>query len=84
MVQGAELIPYNIDSVLGQDTCIIHEDTLQYGAVTVTPAEAFSVPANIEQPLYYAPAERGMHQLQLSATDGYTTEFKTIEIIVTN
>ena len=58
--------------------------TLQYGAVTVTPAEAFSVPANSEQPLYYAPAERGIHRLQLSATDGYTTEFKTIEIIVTN
>ena len=58
--------------------------TLQYGAVTVTPAEAFSVPANIEQPLYYAPAERGMHRLQLSATDGYTTQFKTLEIIVTN
>ena len=52
--------------------------------MTVTPAEAFSVPANIEQPLYYAPAERGIHRLQLSATDGYTTEFKTIEIIVTN
>lgn len=58
--------------------------TLQYGAVTVTPAEAFSVPANIEQPLYYAPAERGIHKFQLSATDGHTTEYKTIEIIVTN
>lgn len=58
--------------------------TLQYGAVTITPAEAFSVPANMEQPLYYTPVERGMHRLQLSATDGYTTEFKTIEIIVTN
>ena len=58
--------------------------TLQYGAVTVTPAEAFSVPTNIEQPFYYVPAERGIHRLQLSATDGYTTEFKTIEIIVTN
>ena len=30
--------------------------TLQYGAVTITPAEAFSVPANMEQPLYYTPA----------------------------
>ena len=58
--------------------------TLQYGAVTITPAEAFSVPANMEQPLYYTPAERGIHRIQLSATDGYTTEFKTIEIIVTN
>ena len=58
--------------------------TLQYGAVTVTPTEAFSVPANIEQPLYYAPAGRGIHRFQFSATDGYTTEFKTIEIIVTN
>lgn len=25
MIQGAELIPYNIDSVLGQTSCIIHE-----------------------------------------------------------
>lgn len=25
MVQGAELIPYNIDSILGQTSCIIHE-----------------------------------------------------------
>lgn len=25
MVQGAELIPYNIDSVLGQSSCIFHE-----------------------------------------------------------
>lgn len=58
--------------------------TFQYGAVTITPAEAFSVPANMEQPLYYTPAERGIHRIQLSATDGYTTEFKTIEIIVTN
>ena len=58
--------------------------TLQYGAVTITPAEAFSVPANMEQPLYYTAAERGMHRLQFSATDGYTTQFKTLEIIVTN
>ena len=58
--------------------------TLQYGAVTITPAEAFSVPANMEQPLYYTPAERGIHRIQLSATDGYTTQFKTLEIIVTN
>ena len=58
--------------------------TLQYGAVAVTPAEAFSVPANMEQPLYYTPAERGIHRIQLSATDGYTTQFKTLEIIVTN
>ena len=28
MVQGAELIPYNIDSVLGQPSCIIHEGEL--------------------------------------------------------
>lgn len=28
MVQGAELIPYNIDSVLGQTSCIIHEGEL--------------------------------------------------------
>lgn len=35
--------------------------TLQYGAVAVTPAEAFSVPANMEQPLYYTPAAAGHH-----------------------
>lgn len=58
--------------------------TLQYGAVTITPTEAVSVPANMEQPLYYTPTARGIHRIQLSATDGYTTEFKTIEIIVTN
>lgn len=28
MVQGAELIPYNIDSVVGQTSCIIHEGEL--------------------------------------------------------
>ncbi len=28
MVQGAELIPYNIDSILGQTSCIIHEGEL--------------------------------------------------------
>lgn len=28
MVQGAELIPYNIDSILGQPSCIIHEGEL--------------------------------------------------------
>ena len=42
------------------------------------------VTANSEQPLYYTAAERGMHRLQFSATDGYTTQFKTLEIIVTN
>ena len=62
----------------------VYKRQLQYGAVAVTPAEAFSVPANSEQPLYYTAAERGMHRLQFSATDGYTTQFKTLEIIVTN
>ena len=28
MVQGAELIPYNIDSIVGQTSCIIHEGEL--------------------------------------------------------
>ena len=28
MVQGAELIPYNIDSLIGQTSCIIHEGEL--------------------------------------------------------
>ena len=28
MVQGAELIPYNIDSLIGQTSCIIHEGDL--------------------------------------------------------
>lgn len=58
--------------------------TLQYGAVGIEPTKAFSVPANIKQPLYYAPAERGIHKFQFSATDGHATEYKTIEIIVTN
>lgn len=58
--------------------------TLQYGAVSITPSVSFSVPANSEQPLYYAPNARGIHKLQFSATDGRTTEYKTIEIIITN
>lgn len=58
--------------------------TLQYGAVSVTPSVSFSVPANSEQPLYYAPNARGIHKLQFSATDGRTTEYETIEIIITN
>lgn len=58
--------------------------TLQYGAVILTPSKNFSVPANTEQPFYYIPNERGVHKLQFSATDGYTTEYKTIEIIITN
>lgn len=36
MVQGAELIPYNIDSVLGQDTCIIHEGELDAASSLAT------------------------------------------------
>lgn len=65
-----------------QYTQLAGNGTLQYGAVIITPGEAFSVPANTEQPLYYVPAERGVHRLQFSATDGYSTEFETIEIIV--
>lgn len=58
--------------------------TLQYGAVSVAPGVNFSVPANSDQPFYYAPAARGIHKLQFSATDGRTTEYKTIEIVITN
>lgn len=58
--------------------------TLQYGAVNLAPSVNFSVPANSEQPLYYTPDARGIHKLQFSATDGRTTEYKTIEIIITN
>lgn len=50
MVQGAELIPYNIDSILGQDSCIIHEGELDaassmaagYKSVISVPAGANS------------------------------------------
>lgn len=34
MVQGAELIPYNIDSVVGQTSCIIHEGELDAASST--------------------------------------------------
>lgn len=58
--------------------------TLQYGTVSVTPGVNFSVPANAKQPFYYAPDARGIHQLQFAATDGQTTAYRTIEIIITN
>lgn len=46
MVQGAELIPYNIDSVLGQDTCIIHEGELDAASSLATGFKSvISVPA---------------------------------------
>ena len=46
MMQGAELIPYNIDSVLGQDTCIIHEGELDAASSLATGFKSvISVPA---------------------------------------
>lgn len=58
--------------------------TLQYGAITVPSTGKFSIPAGGDQQLYYTPSIRGIHSLQFSATDGYSTEFKTIEIIITD
>lgn len=57
--------------------------TLQFGTITVPAANTFSLPANSEQTLYYIPSARGIHKLQFAATDGYTTEFKTIETLIT-
>lgn len=46
MVQGAELIPYNIDSVVGQTSCIIHEGELDAASsIAAGFASAISVPA---------------------------------------
>ena len=56
---------------------------LQYGAVTVGSGDRIAIPANVEQILYYIPDERGIHKLQFSATDGYTTQYANAEIIVT-
>ena len=36
MVQGAELIPYNIDSLIGQTSCIIHEGELDAASSIAT------------------------------------------------
>lgn len=46
MVQGAELIPYNIDSVVGQTSCIIHEGELDAASSIAAGFESvISVPA---------------------------------------
>ncbi len=46
MVQGAELIPYNIDSILGQTSCIIHEGELDAASsIAAGFKSAISVPA---------------------------------------
>lgn len=46
MVQGAELIPYNIDSVLGQTSCIIHEGELDAASsISAGFKSVISVPA---------------------------------------
>lgn len=70
--------------IITQFEQLANKGSLQFGAVTVASGEKFSIPANSPQTLYYTPSERGVHKLQLSATDGYTTEFKVLEIIVTN
>lgn len=57
---------------------------LQYGAVTVPSGDKFALPANGKQTLYYTAIERGVNKLQFAATDDYTTEFQTLEIIITN
>lgn len=58
--------------------------TLQFGAITVPSPGKFSIPVGSNQQLYYMPSGRGIHSLQFSATDGYSTEFKNIEIIITD
>ena len=46
MVQGAELIPYNIDSLIGQTSCIIHEGELDAASSIATGFKGvISVPA---------------------------------------
>lgn len=60
------------------------EGTLQFGAVAIEGGASFSCPPNIDQTLYYTAAERGVHTLQLSVTDGFTTKFAVHEVIVTN
>lgn len=58
--------------------------SMQYGAVAIPSGGQVSVPANSTQTFYYTPSERGIHKFQLTATDGHTTEFRTLEIIITN
>lgn len=58
--------------------------TMQYGSVAVASGDQVSVPINSTQTFYYTPTARGIHKLQLSATDGYSTEFRPLEIIITN
>ena len=46
MVQGAELIPYNIDSLIGQTSCIIHEGELDAASsIAAGFKDVISVPA---------------------------------------
>jgi twinkle protein len=45
MVQGAELIPYNIDSLIGQTSCIIHEGELDAASSIAGFKGVISVPA---------------------------------------
>ena len=67
-----------------QFTQVSGSGTLQFGATTIPSAGKFSIPTGSNQTLYYTPSARGIHSLQFSATDGFSTEFKIIEIIITD
>lgn len=69
-------IPVRFEQITGSGT-------LQYGSVTVNSGDDIATPANSEQTFYYTPAVRGIHKLQFSATDGYTTQYVNAEIIIT-
>lgn len=69
-------IPVRFEQITGSGT-------LQYGSVTVNSGDDIATPANSEQTLYYTPGVRGIHKLQFSATDGYTTQYVNAEIIIT-
>ena len=52
MVQGAELIPYNIDSLIGQTSCIIHEGELDAASSIAAGFKGvISVPAGVNSNL---------------------------------
>lgn len=71
-------------SIVTQFEQLANTGDLQFGATIIASGKKFAIPVNAPQTLYYTPSERGVHKLQISATDGYTTEFKVLEIIVTN
>lgn len=69
-------IPVRFEQIAGSGV-------LQFGSLTIETGKDIAVPANSEQILYYTPSSRGIHKLQFSATDGYTTSQVAKEIIIT-